>query len=367
MGKIEVARKTVWNGQTAADVAKAARAISADVVHFHNTFPLISPAAYSAVKREGAAVVQTLHNYRLMCPGATFYRDGHVCEDCMSRSVAWPAIKHGCYRENRKATAAVTAMLTIHGIRGTYRHDVDAYIALTQFSRGKFIEAGFPEDRVFTKPNFVSPDPAAGNGEGGYAVFVGRLTQEKGLRTLLKAWETFGNRLPIKILGDGPLRNEVESAAAKLPGIQYVGRRPINEIYDALGAARILVFPSVWYEGLPRTIVESYAKGTPVVASRLGSMIELIKPGVTGDLFEPGNASALIRQVDNLMGDEARLSSMRLAARREFEEKYTAANNYPELMGIYQRAIERAQSSSKTVQPVSHPRTAVVSGSDGLN
>ncbi len=337
MGKLELARRTIWNSAAAAELADKVKQIDAAVVHFHNTFPLISPAAYQAVRKAGAAVVQTLHNYRLICPAATFFREGRVCEDCLGRTVAWPAVSHSCYRGNRSATAAVTAMLSYNRIRGTYKSDVDAYIALTQFSKQKFIEAGFPTAQIHVKPNFVDPDPGPGPGDGGYALFVGRLTEEKGIRFLLDAWKSIGKRLPLKVLGDGPLRAEVEAAAAASESrIEYLGRMPLPEIYDKMGKASVLVFPSLWYEGLPRTIVEAFAKGTPVVASRLGSMTELVSPGVNGQLFEPENEVDLALQVAAVLKSGAEMRSM---ARKEFEMRYTAAQNYAELMKIYDSAV----------------------------
>jgi glycosyltransferase involved in cell wall biosynthesis len=353
MGRVEVARKTIWNSDAAATLAEAVRRTSANIVHFHNTFPLISPAAYQAVRKAGAAVVQTLHNYRLMCPSATLFRDGGICEDCVGKTVPWPAVVHACYRNNRPASAAVAAMLTVHRARGTFRDDVDAYIALTEFSRQKFVQAGLPADRIIVKPNFLQIDPGIGSGQGapegsgagGYAVFVGRLAQEKGIRFLLRAWGEIGKKLPLKILGDGPLRADVEAAAAIDPSIQYLGRKPLPEIYDIVGEAAALVFPSLWYEGLPRTIIEALAKGTPVLASNLGSMAELVTPGVNGLLFEPGDEVDLEEKVAALTAQPA---AMRAGARKTFEDRYTAERNYPALMSVYEAALNR---SSRATQP----------------
>jgi len=342
MGRIKLARKTIWNRESYRALRDAVRRHRAEVVHFHNTFPLISPAGYKAARDEGAAVVQTLHNYRLMCPVATFYRDGHVCEECMEKFVPWPGVVHACYRNSRPASAAVAALLTVHRARRTWQHDVDVYIALTEFSRQKFVAGGVPPDKIVIKPNFVGPDPQIGAGDGGYALFVGRLTDEKGVRTLLTAWKSNAVNVGLKILGDGPLREEVVEAASRTPHkIEYLGRRPLAEVYDVIGRARVLVFPSQWYEGLPRTIVESYAKGTPVIASRLGSMTELIEPGRSGLLFEAGDADDLARQVARVTGSPDELVQMRVGARRLYEERYTAERNYPVLLGAYAQALNR--------------------------
>jgi glycosyltransferase involved in cell wall biosynthesis len=202
------------------------------------------------------------------------------------------------------------------------------------------VAGGIPPDKIVIKPNFVDPDPQIGAGDGGYALFVGRLTDEKGVRTLLTAWKSNAVNVGLKILGDGPLREEVVEAASRTPHkIEYLGRRPLAEVYDVIGRARVLVFPSQWYEGLPRTIVESYAKGTPVIASRLGSMTELIEPGRSGLLFEAGDADDLARQVARVTGSPDELVQMRVGARRLYEERYTAERNYPVLLGAYAQAL----------------------------
>lgn len=342
MGRVELARKTIWNTAAQGILKEKIGEIRADVVHFHNTFPLISPAAYSAAHEAGAAVVQTLHNYRLMCPAATFCRDGKVCEKCHNRAFAWPSILHKCYRGNRAATAVAAAMLYYHKRRGTYRQDVDAYIALTAFAARKFVEGGLPEDKIVVKSNFVSPDPGIGEGAGDFALFVGRLTEEKGVKSMLAAWKAVpgSRRLSLKIIGDGPLRDEVESSVRENDRIEYLGRQRPEEVYRVMGMARVLIFPSQWYEGQPRTIIEALAKGTPVIASRLGSMPELIEDGRTGLLFEPGDPADLARKVERFGALEAsEVSRMRQAARAEFQAKYTAERNYSQLMMCYERAL----------------------------
>jgi glycosyltransferase involved in cell wall biosynthesis len=231
-------------------------------------------------------------------------------------------------------------MLTVHRARHTWRDEVDLYIALTDFARSKFVAGGLPADKIAVKANFVDPDPGVGRGDGGFVLFVGRLTEEKGIPVLLEAWKRLATTGPtLKILGDGPLRASVEAAAASNPLVQYEGRKPPAEVYALMGAAAALVFPSVWYEGLPRTIVESYAKGTPVVASRLGSMSELVKDDQSGRLFEPGSADALAAAIRSLPSEEHGTKSMRMSARGLFETRYTADINYAEFMSLYDRAI----------------------------
>ena len=351
MGKLELARKTIWNRDAQLLLRDAIRRIDADVVHFHNTFPLISPASYYTAHEQGAAVVQTLHNYRLLCPAATFYRDGHVCEDCLGRAVPWPAVAHRCYRGNRIAISAVTAMLSLHRMKRTWREQVDVYIALTEFSRQKFVQGGLPQERIVVKPNFVDPDPGIGAGDGSFVLFVGRLTDEKGILTLLKAWPPLYKRtgVVLKIAGDGPLRRAAEDACQEGAGIEFLGRCALPQVYAMMGAAQALVFPSQWYEGQPRTIVESLAKGTPVISSRLGSMSELIEDGRTGILFEPGDDEDLSRKTELMLAKGPDRARMRLAARLEFESRYTAARNYPMLIECYELAVRRSLAPKENI------------------
>lgn len=336
--RIGLARATLWNRLAATELGRLASSVRAEVVHFHNTFPLMSPAAYGAARAAGAAVVQTLHNYRLLCPGANFFRDGRTCEACLSKRFAWPGVVHGCYRGSRAATAVAAAMLAAHRIRGTWTHDVDAYIALTQFARGKLIAGGLPPERIFVKPNFVDPAPQPGEGRGGYALFVGRLSAEKGVANLLAAWRRLGGTVPLKIAGDGPLADQVRAAAESDRSLDWLGSQSLEKVHQLLGDASFLVCASACYEGLPKTIVEAYAKGTPVLAPRLGAMAEVVDHGRTGLHFEPGDAASLAAQAQSLAADASRREQMRREARAEFEVRYGAPQNYDMLMNIYRRA-----------------------------
>jgi glycosyltransferase involved in cell wall biosynthesis len=335
MNPLTLAGKLIWNGDARDDIRAIVRGSGIEVVHFHNTFPLVSPSAYYAAKSEGARVVQTLHNFRLVCPGAFLSREGRVCEECLGKAIAWRGVVHRCYRGSRLQTAAIGTMLATHRAAGTWDRQVDAYIALTGFARDKFIQGGLPADRIAVKPNFVEPDPGCGSGQGGYALFVGRLTEEKGIRTLLGAWERLGESLPLKIAGDGPLVEEVRQACASNSEIEYVGPKPRAEVLALMKDASFLVFPSVWYEGFPMTIAEAYASGLPVIASNLGSMASIVKDGVTGLHCEPGNVQDLIDKVQWLQAHPEQLRNLRRNARREFTVHYSAAGNYTQLMRIY--------------------------------
>jgi glycosyltransferase involved in cell wall biosynthesis len=334
---------TIWSHRSYREVIALIKSEKPDVAHFHNTLPLISPAAYWACSEAGVPVVQTLHNYRLLCPVATFYRDGHICEECMHHSLI-PGIRYGCYRNSRAATAAVSAMLNFHRWKGTWTEKIDIYIALTEFSRNKFIEAGWPADNILVKPNFVHPDPGVCDERRNYALFVGRFSHEKGIRTLLQAWEKL-NRIPLKMVGDGPLAEEVHQARRghQLKGVEIVGRRSRDEVFELMKGARFLVFPSEWYETFGMTIGEAFACGLPVLASRLGAITEIVEGGRTGIHFTPGDPEDLAVKVEWAWTHEKEMQEMGKEARREYEMKYTAERNYTMLMDIYRLAIERVR------------------------
>lgn len=241
-GRLKLAASTIWNRSAASEIADRVRKHRAQVVHFHNTFPLLSPAVYSAAQGAGAAVVQTLHNYRLICPAATLFRDGKPCEKCLGR-LPLPGVVHGCYRGSRAATAVAAAMLGVHRALGTYADQIDAYIALTNFARDKFVEAGFDGGKIHVKPNFLDPDPGEGSGDGGFALFVGRLSEEKGIRPMLEAWKTAGKTIPLKICGDGPLADCVQQAAASEPSIQWLGASTFRGSNRNDGPGRDAHFP----------------------------------------------------------------------------------------------------------------------------
>ncbi|MGO9115133.1 MAG: glycosyltransferase family 4 protein [Thermoguttaceae bacterium] len=339
MGRWEAARRTLWNRQTREEVYRLIRQEQPDLLHCHNTFPLISPSIYAAAKVAGVPVVQTLHNYRLLCPSALFLRDGRPCEDCLGKLLAWPGIVHRCYRRNRLATAVVAAMLAAHRLRGTWVRRVQQFIALSEFSRGKFIEGGLPARRVTVKANFMRHDPCCGSGRGGYAVFVGRLAAEKGVGTLLAAWQQLAGYVPLKIMGDGPLAADAAAAARQDPRIEYLGRRGGDEVLAILGEAACLVFPSTCYENCPKTILEAFAKGTPVIASAAGAMTEMVADGRNGFHFRPGDSQDLAAKVGALLADPGRSSAMRRAARDDYEVKYRSEVNAQRLLAIYRQAL----------------------------
>ncbi len=330
----------IWAEDTRREFLQLLRKEKPSVVHVHNTFMQISPSIFAACCEAGVPVVKTLHNFRLLCPAATFVRQGKVCEECREVSL-WRGIRHACYRDSTFATAAVAVMIAAHWKAQTWAKRVTRYIALTQFARRKFTEGGLSNEKISVKPNFILTDPGAKDGLGEGVVFVGRLSPEKGLETLLKAWGKLSSSIPLRILGDGPLRRKAELAKSRfnLSNVSFAGYVSHQEAQAAIKNARFLVMPSEGYESFPMTLVEALSCGTPIVCSGLGAMQEIVADGCTGLHFSPGNPDDLAAKVDWAFHHSREIAEMGKAARREYEQKYTAEQNYLTLMDIYDQAI----------------------------
>ena len=338
IGRFGAAGRTVWNPESHRRVRELVRRERPDVMHCTNSFPLLSPAVLYAAQGEGIPVVQSLRNYRLLCPNAVFLRNGRVCEDCLGRAVPWPGVRHACYRGDRAASVTVAAMLSVHRLLRTWLRAVDLYVAPSEFARHKFVEGGLPATRVLVKPNFVDPDPGLGTGRGGYFLFAGRLAEEKGVGTLLGAWQRLPKRVVLKVVGDGPLAARVREAACADSRIRWLGLRSRVEVQTLMGEASAVLVPSTCYETFGRTIVEAFARGTPVIASRLGAMAELVEEGRSGLRFEAGNAADLAARLRQALEDPRTFARMRRAARAEFERRYDASSNHRMLTEIYGKA-----------------------------
>ena len=319
-------------------LSEALRNFQPDVVHVHNWFPTLSSGVFSICNRAHVPVVHTLHNYRLLCAKATLYRDGGVCEECVGTTFRTPGIAHSCYRDSMIGTAIATAGMLSSWWLGTWTRSVNRFIALTEFSRRKLIEGGLPPEKIVVKANFVAPDPQVGSGQGGYLLFAGRLTEEKGLRVLLACWKNCAELPTLKIAGTGPLEQEVREAATTTPNIEWVGGKSSAEILELMRNASALLCPSLWYEGMPRVVTESFAVGTPVVASNLGCYPEMIEEGETGALFAPGDAMALRMRLLDLVRSGF-FAQMRSKARLCFESKYTGERNISLLLNIYRSVM----------------------------
>lgn len=341
-GKVKTALSAAWSPSAYKKIKQQLLDMKPDVVHVHNFFPLISPSVYYACSRMGVPVVQTLHNYRLLCPAATFLREGSVCEKCLHGSLLH-SVAGGCYRGSKVETLPVVSMIAVNQMLGTWNKRVDRYIALTEFARSKFIEGGIPAERITVKPNFISTgthntisEIAAGN----YILYVGRISAEKGVKQLLMAWSGLANKAGAELLivGDGPEKAKLE---AKYSGgsIQFLGNQPGEKVLELMSKAKYLVVPSIWYEGFPMTIVEAYSVGTPVLCSRIGSLQEIVPEAVTGFQFTPGdisNMASVLRQALDY-GDYSRL---REAVKERFNALYTDEVNFLALSQIYDEVIK---------------------------
>jgi glycosyltransferase involved in cell wall biosynthesis len=331
----------IWSGRAMRDVRALLRREKPHVAHFHNTFAMISPSLYYVCQEMGVPVVQTLHNYRLCCPRADFFRGGHVCEACLRKTVPWPGVVYGCYHHSRVQTASVATMLAVHRWLKTWQEQVNLYITLTEFSRQKLIQGGLPAAKIVVKPHFVHPDPGVREGPGEYVIFVGRFSPEKDLTTLLVAWKKLRG-MPLKLVGDGPAEGEAcrliqESGAGD---VEWLGRRPRGQVLALIKKAHLLVSPSASCETFGLVAVEAFACGVPVVASRLGAMAEIVEDGRTGLLFTPGDPDDLADKVRWAIDHPDAMERMGKNARELYEAKYTAEMNYHMLMNIYARVRE---------------------------
>lgn len=341
-GKIKAAINTVWSASSVHKLECLLEGASIDVAHVHNTFLRVSPAIYHTLKRRKIPVVQTLHNYRFTCANALLYRSGHVCEKCLGRSLTLRPIVHACYHDSYVQSAVVASMILTHGALGTWKSNIDVYIALSESSRHIFARAGFPAERIRVKPNFVEPVPESQRQPGTYALFVGRLVEAKGVITLLEAVRELAE-LPIRIVGNGPLRHEIAGyrETHNLHNLEIAGELSHKEVLDQIRGAFCLVFPVEWHEPFGRIVIESLACGVPVVGSAIGAVPELVRDGETGLLFEAGRPEKLRERLRWAHEHREEMQRMGMQGRKEFEQKYTAEKNYSMLMDIYREAIER--------------------------
>jgi glycosyltransferase involved in cell wall biosynthesis len=340
LASASLAIRTIWSRETVRELSRVLAQERPQLVHFHNTFPLISASAYYPCRESGVPVVQTLHNYRLACPAAIFFRQGHICEECLDHSL-WRAVRHSCYRGSRCASAATASMLAVHRLLNTWRDMVDCFVVPAEFCRAKLSHAGIPPRKIVVKPNFLESDPGCRQGAGDYALFVGRLAPEKGIATLLSAWKRLSSKVPLRVYGDGSLRSDVERAAtADGAGlIQFYGWADRRAVIDAIKGARFLVFPSEWYETFGLSVIEAFACGVPVIASRLGAVAELVSDHCTGLHFAPGDSADLAAKAQWAYEHPRELEQMGRNARFEYESKYTGESNYNSLMKIYSQVI----------------------------
>lgn len=339
--RVVLAAETLWSRRTEGDVERLLKSFRPDVIHVHNTFPLLSPSLYWAAARGGVPVVQTLHNFRLLCAQAMLLKDGAVCEQCVGH-IPWRGVVNKCYRGSAVQSAILVGNLALHRMLGTYRNKITRYIALNEFCRCKFIEGGLPAQRIAVKANFVDI-PAVTNGPRQGGLFVGRLSKEKGTDVLMGALARLDGHT-IDVVGTGPEQASLEGK----PGIRLLGWQEQDVIHAAMRRASYLVMPSIWYENFPRTLVEAFACGLPVIASRLGAMAELIEDGRTGLLFDPGSSADLAQRLSWAASHPDEMRRMGENARREYDEKYTPSRNYQQLLNIYSDVVDECRPHAVT-------------------
>jgi glycosyltransferase involved in cell wall biosynthesis len=346
LGEVQGAFATPWNPRMSSAIQKKIADFRPDVMHAHNTFPLISPAIFHAIGKKAARVL-TLHNYRLFCPAAIPLRNGMICTLCIENKTVWPSLKYGCYRKSRLATLPLAVSVALHRMLGTWTKHVDAFITLSDFQCMLMARAGLPDERIYVKPNFYPGNPSvvpwAKRGE--YVVFVGRLSVEKGVNSLLRAWRLWAANSPaLKLVGAGEMRTELEKMASGLP-VQFIGQVESSEAQAHIANARLLVLPSECFEGFPMVIREAFAFGTPVAVSNIGPLPSIVQHGKNGVVFEPEDPQSLLNTVRTAWESPNFLEKLGAGARAEFESKYTEDVNYKILMDIYEKAIREKKKS----------------------
>nr|WP_199306872.1 glycosyltransferase [Anabaena sphaerica] len=345
-GRINAAFSAIYSPASKHYVSQAIAHFCPDVVHIHNFFPLLSPSVYDACKIYQLPVVQTLHNYRLGCPNAMLFRNNTACEDCLGKKIAWSGILHACYGGSHVQSTVAAAMLAVHWQRGTWHKSVDAYIALTAFQKERMVQAGLSREKIHIKPNYI-PDPQSLNitkTNGEYALFVGRISPEKGISTLLNAYLQNSLQIPLKIAGTGPLLESLQASiqsAGLGDVIQFLGQQDKIAVMQLMCNARFLIFPSIWYETFGLTIVEAFACSLPVLASNWGSMAEIVENNVTGLHFQAGSSTDLANKIRWAYEHPEEMICMGKNARSTYEALYTFEHNYQQLIAIYQAVIDK--------------------------
>jgi len=318
------------------------RSFKPDVAHFHNTFFVMTAAVLYACRDEGVPVIVSLHNFRLMCINGLFLRDNKPCEDCLHGSRV-SGIIHKCYRDSLALSVLATDMTNYHWRRKTWSDVVDHFVVATEFTRNKYIQAGIPPAKISVVPNFVEEPSYSTQGRGGYAFYAGRLSQEKGIDVLIKAWRHI-KEFPLYIAGTGPMQKEIE-ASIKEHGLTHVKMLGFLENEDCrkmLSLAKFLIVPSACYENFPRVVAEAFACGVPVVANRLGTMEEIVKDGSLGLLYSNSDPEDLAAKAMEMINDADKYARLSANARQVYDLKYTPARHYEGLMNIYQRITAHA-------------------------
>ena len=338
---------TPWNPLHLSKIRKILQTEQPDIMHIHNTFPILSPSIFYAAKGTKTASVLTLHNYRLFCAAAIPMRDNTPCTLCLDKSSGWSALRYGCYRNSRVATLPMALLIALHRKLKTWQKRVDAFISLTHFQEEKLISAGLPAEKVSIKPHFYPNPPTSlpWNQRTDTALYIGRLGEEKGVEYLLDAWEKWGESSPkLSIIGDGPLRTHLKGIVSKAQlgdKVYFHGQLPFQEVQQILAQSKLLILPSICFEGFPMVIREAFSLGVAVAASNIGSIPCIVNDGQNGVLFTAGDSKNMAAVIQTAWENQKKLATMGKNSRIEFEKKYTAKTNHKILMDIYNNAILR--------------------------
>lgn len=339
--KIKVFKNVHYSSKQMKLISKFIIKNKPDIVHVHNFFPQITPSVFDACIENNVPVVITLHNFRLICPSAILMHKNKIYEKSLKYS-AYSTIIDKIYKDSYLGTFAVARMIEYHKRKNTWNLKVDQFIALTKFAKSKFLEAGFSSEKISIKPNFCNLSNSTLNQKREGVLFVGRLSEEKGIHVLLESWKKM--KVKLKIIGDGPLLDKVKNCNNKY--IEYLGFMKQEDIFSEMKKSSFLVFPSTWYEGFPMVILESFANGLPVVASNLGSMGEIIKNNYNGLHFASGDSNDLFKKVDSLIHDKNKCNQLSKNAINDYNEYYSDKKNYKLLLKIYKQVISEKQSKN---------------------
>lgn len=343
LSSAQMGMAATWNRNAMRELRTMLGTFRPDVLHVHTPFPLMSPAVFRTATKVGVPTVTTAHSFRYSCIAATCLRDGRICEDCVGSALKLPGIRHRCYHDSVAGSAALTISLATHRALGTFARRVGRFITLTDFAKDLLVRDGVPEARVAVKPNFV-PDRAAPlpiEQRRRYALFAGRLVEEKGIRTLLTAWRELGDRIPLLVAGDGPLRDLVRDAAADGVAVEHLGWRDPDEVAELQRHATLTVVPSEWYEaGPPLVLLDALAAGTPVVCSDLRNISESVVAHDAGRVFRTGDAASLARTVAEIAYDATTLSQLSKSGRVLYEDVHTPQATLSTLERIYHAVIQ---------------------------
>jgi glycosyltransferase involved in cell wall biosynthesis len=336
INNVKLALNTIWSDQYYKELLQKIKTEKYDIVHIHNFFPLLSPSIFYAAKQAGAKVIMTAHNYRLICPNALMFIENKICNDCVGKTIPYPALFKKCYRDNFSATGVTVAMLGFHNLINTWKNKIDGIICISEFVKGQLVLGGFKEKQLHVKYNFVTSKTPPNFEQGDYYIYVGRTSNQKGIDMLLNTFQQIQKKLVI--VGDGPLNSLVEEFVKKNNNIEFLGKLSLEETYKKIAGAKALISPSQSNEPFGRTIAEAFAHGTPAIGSSLGGITELIKDGSNGFLFDPYKESDLINAI-NKLERVTDMESMRKKAFKSYHDNFTPSINYGRLMEIYNKII----------------------------